>query len=751
MPRERIEAMIRPWTVPAAWGGVTASLGARIRRRGLSAGVMVVASLGAREARAQQPADVATIYLREGAVIRGEIIADNGPNGIRIRSQKSGATFLVPAAQVDSVVREIVPAGNLPVAVTAVPSPAPTPSPAVVVAARVPAPVPVTAPVPTPAAMAAISAPAPAPDPVPVPAVPVPQVHVPAPVAAPAPAPVPIAVPVAVPDTVPDTVPASPAGAPMVPSPAFVEGLAPPPSAPDTATLTSTVTFISGTEIYIGAGRLDGLVEGAVVSVVHGDVVVAKLRVKFLASHRSACEWVEGANDIVLGDVVSYHRQAATTVAAVAPRARRPRRMSGPGLHGRFGSRYLSATTTTAVTGQPDVSNGFTQPSMDARINGTALGNTPVGLALDVRARQTTTTSAGVASVDGHTRVYQAVLLWNTPGAGFHAAAGRQYLTSVSSVGLFDGALIELTGPHLTFGAFGGYEPDLANLTFSSAVHDFGTYVTLHNRPGGLTARSFTLGAVGSYEGGKERREWGIAQVSLNNRYLALYVLQELDYFRPWKRQGLNAEKHAFSGTSQFVSASVRTSRWLSLNGTYDKRRSVPTIRDFTNPETNFDDAYRAGYGVGVQLTGRQLYASGDWRKSTGGSAGGANSYTATAGVSRLTRLNFGLSARATWYRNGNDSSASNPLATRTSGQLYSGRLSIDPVGLIHVDLNAGRRQERNPIATSLQHSTWYGVDIDMNLARSWFLSFSGLGQKDPANPGTSTLTQVYGGVTWRF
>ena len=36
-------------------------------------------------------------------------------------------------------------------------------------------------------------------------------------------------------------------------------------------------------------------------------------------------------------------------------------------------------------------------------------------------------------------------------------------------------------------------------------------------------------------------------------------------------------------------------------------------------------------------------------------------------------------------------------------------------------------------------------------MARQWYVSFSALHQQDPGNPGTSTLTQIYGGVTWRF
>lgn len=628
---------------------------------------MAPGALRAQSAVAADSAGVATVYLKEGGVIRGRILADSGASGLRIQSAASGSVFVVPAAQIDSVVR------------------------------------------PRPAA----------------------------------PAPAPVRVPPADTGTVISVATVPPAADSA------------PPTAPDTAAQMTTVTFISGAEIYIGAGRLEGLAEGSEVEVLQNDVGVATLRVKFLASHRAACEVVGGSTAIALGDAVRFHRAPASDdqlpLAAVAPLVSRPRRLSGPGLHGRFGTRYLRATTITESGGQELGSNGFNQPSLDARITGTNLGGSPVSLALDLRTRQTTTTSGGATQVDGRTRVYQAVMFWNTPGAAFRAAAGRQYLTAVTSIGLFDGALVELSSSTLTFGAFAGFEPDLVTLGFSGAVHDFGAYATVHNRPGTSSALSATLGAVGSYEGSEARREWGIAQVSANNRYLSLYLLQELDYYRPWKLEGPNAESSALSATSQFANLSLRPSRWLAINATYDKRRSVPTLRDFTNPETEFDDTYRQGYGGGFQLTGSQVYGGGDWRRSTGGVAGGANSFTATLGVNRLTRYNLGLSARATWYRNDVLSADTTVGTLESSGQLYSGRLSVDPAGYLHLDLTAGLREEDNPALAFTQHSTWYGADADINLARAWFLNFSYLRQQDEADPGTSTLTQVYGGLTWRF
>jgi hypothetical protein len=503
------------------------------------------------------------------------------------------------------------------------------------------------------------------------------------------------------------------------------------PSQDTAAMRTAVVTSLAGTTVYINAGRADGLVEGMEVTVIRHDSAAATLRVAFLASRQAACEIVRGAADVVIGETVRYYAKLSPTgagqVAATAPR-RAPRRLSGPGIHGRVGGRYLRAEETP-------LGAGFDQPSLDLRLDGLALGGTPVGLAVDLRTRRTTTSQAdGTSRVDGHTRVYQAAVLWHAPGARFRLAAGRQYLTAVTSVSLFDGALIEFNGSHVTVGAFGGVEPEPANLDFSDETQDAGGYFQVHNRPGARTTWSITTGAVASYTRGKANREFAFAQAGLSSPVLSIYALQELDYYRPWKvRQG----EDAFSPTSTYLSGSIRPTRWLALNGSYDDRRSVRLYRDAVDPATAFDDSYREGVGGGLSLLGYRVRVSGEVRRSTGGAAGDATSYTTSAGIDRLTALRLSLTGRGTWYS-----------SSDLTGQLYTMRIGIDPLSTLHVDLNGGVRAEDNPVASASRRTfTWYGADLDVYLARAWFLSFSGHREEGPE----STISQFYGSVTWRF
>ncbi len=491
----------------------------------------------------------------------------------------------------------------------------------------------------------------------------------------------------------------------------------------------TTVNYLTGTSVYIAAGRLDGLREGDTVTVIRQDAPVATLRVLFLSSHQSSCARISGVEDIAVGDQIRFRpAKIAVADATSRPAYRAPRRLSGPGLHGRVGARYLSARESSG-----DV--GFTQPSMDLRLDGLALGGTPVGLSVDLRTRKTTSDrSDGSSVVDGHTRVYQAALFWNQPGAGFRMAVGRQYLTAVTSVSLFDGGLVELGGRHVGVGLFAGTEPSPTDLGLSRDVQDVGGYVQLHSAVGSSTPWSVSTGAVGSYASNKANREFAFLQTSLSGRSISFYGLQELDYYRPWKvQQG----ESSMSLTSTYLSTSLRPSRWLAFNVAYDNRRSVRLYRDAVNPATSFDDAYRKGIWSGIALTGKKIRVSGDVRLSDGGSSGTATAYTGTLGFNRITPLHLNLTGRGTTYHN-----------TNQDGTIFTGRLGGDLMTAVHLDLNAGVRNEDAPLAIpSHRQITWSGLDADVSLARAWYLSLSG--QREHAPEGTTT--QLYASLSWRF
>jgi hypothetical protein len=144
---------------------------------------------------------------------------------------------------------------------------------------------------------------------------------------------------------------------------------------------------------------------------VRSGAAVATLTVTYLASHRAACQVDSaGAATIVVGDTVEYTpaaKPAEATATQASGQSVTTRRPASP-VRGRVGVRMLALKSPEGRT--------VTQPAVDLRLEGTALGGSPVGLLVDARARQTYSTGAD-GSVERTSRngVYQAALFLRSP------------------------------------------------------------------------------------------------------------------------------------------------------------------------------------------------------------------------------------------------------------------------------------------------------------------------------------------------
>ena len=507
--------------------------------------------------------------------------------------------------------------------------------------------------------------------------------------------------------------------------------------AQDSATVrtkTARITYLTGTTAYVDAGRLDGLREAARVEVVRGGAAVAVLKVVYLASHRASCEIVSGAAALAVGDSVRFVAAAAPRDSTVAYRAstRPPSRggESGRRLRGRAGVAYFLMQQHAGTGGR------VSEPALDVRLDGQPLGASSVNLTIDTRARRTYTILAdGSAVTDGRNRVYQAALSVNAPGSPTRVTLGRQISGNLASVGLFDGVLAELNQPDWSTGVFTGSQPEPLGLGFSSSVLELGGYAQRHSRPGAASHWTVTLGAAGSYQAAHANREFAFAQGSYFSRRFSTFITQEVDYYRSWK---LLPGMKPVSLTSTFAFVQFRVTQDVTLDAGFDNRRNVRLYRDVVNPETAFDDTYRQGAwaGMWVQLA-RRFRLGLDAHSSSGGPAGGANSYTLSFGADRLTRLGMGLRTRTTYYTSPN-----------LSGVLQSAALGFVPGDRLRLELNGGLRAEQDALAgPGTVAVTWVGADADVTLARAWYAMVSVTRQRG----GVDGYDQLHSGLSFRF
>ena len=518
-----------------------------------------------------------------------------------------------------------------------------------------------------------------------------------------------------------------------------VPPLAAAPAVDSTRTLTASVTYISGTSVYVGAGRLDGLREGVTLEIVRTGSVIARARVAFLASHSSSSEVVWSAAPPVVGDVVRYHPARDEAVAIVpdsTPAVQQVARTESSAprrIRGNIGLRYLSVSQP----GLPDGPASFGQPSADIRIAGERLAGGVIGFMIDGRARTITGPRDSTASpLDRGMQMYQAFISLTHPGSGARLAIGRQYSAPLASAGLFDGVTAELNRAHFGLGGFNAFQPDVATMGYSTDIREAGGYLQLHSAPLATTLWSLTAGGVSSRDSGELNRRFAFAQLMLASRVLTLYAIQEVDFNSGWK---LAAGERSVSPTSTFASLSLRPTDVISFQAGVDNRRNVMLYRDRVTAVTAFDDAFRQGVWGGTNLyLWHAVRLGADARFSQGGPAGSGDQVTGSFGIGPLFSRHLDVRSRSTHYR-----------TDRTTGWLHAWTAGIDPVDVLHLELNGGIRTQRTIDASAsttavtpinaLSDGGWFGGSVDLSLSRSWYLVLS-----DTRDRIGSDQTQVF-------
>jgi len=496
------------------------------------------------------------------------------------------------------------------------------------------------------------------------------------------------------------------------------------------------ITYLTAGSAYIDAGRADGIEEGDSLRVLRGGTEVGSLRVAFLSSRQASCEIVTRTARLMVGDTVDVARATPVMVPAAdsaageaKPVATRTSRAGGPGIRGRVGARYLG------VWQREGGDTRFSQPSLDLRLDGEALGGTPLGVVLDLRARRTATSLAdGTSVADGRTRVYRGGLIFASPGSPLRVTAGRQYSAAVSSVSLFDGAQVELRRPGWGMGVFGGSEPDPVTMAYSGEVRDYGAWLQLRNRAEGQRYWSATIGGVGSYTHGATNREFLFLQGSYSDGRTSFALTQELDRYRDWKQA---MGEPPWSLTSTFGSLRYELTRGLTLGAGYDNRRNVRLYRDAVTPEIAFDDAFRRGVWGGLALRLRGVRVAFDARSSSGGTVGRTTAYTLNAGLTRVAGLGMGVRSRTTRYE-----------GPRESGWLEALGVDFAPAPPLLVSLEGGLRLAHDPLADPTDRTvSWLGADVDVSLGRRWYWNGSVMHESG----GLEATDQLFTGLSYRF
>jgi hypothetical protein len=505
---------------------------------------------------------------------------------------------------------------------------------------------------------------------------------------------------------------------------------------------TARVTYLTGSSVYVDAGSADGIRLEDRLELLRDDAVIAVLVVKEVTTHRAACRIAEQQAEPAVGDIVRYvpsdepvaPSSAETTVSAgeaepSSPKRRR-RSLADAGLHGRVGLRYLMVNDRTSEA------SDYSQPAVDLRIDGRNIAGGPWGMAMDVRTRRTyRDLSDGTSDDSSRTRLYRMAVSRRGENQPWSFTLGRQYSPTVAAVSVFDGLSAEYSSKKWSAGLFSGSQPDPADYGYSSQIREHGLYFRFHGRPEPNRSWQLVTALIGSYDGGEINREFLYLQGRYTTKKFALYVAEELDYNRGWKSdEGASAAEL----TSSFITMRYQASRKVALRAGFDNRRNIRLYRDRVTPITEFDDSFREGVWAGLSVKVLPRLRIGlDGRTNSGGSAGDSDSFTLTVGASGYTSRALGIHTRATRYSN-----------SQVEGWLYALDAGFDLSRQARLSLVAGRRDEDNlttiPETSALN---WYGLDLDVQLGRRWYLTLSG----ERTDGDLEEVDQYYATASYRF
>lgn len=493
------------------------------------------------------------------------------------------------------------------------------------------------------------------------------------------------------------------------------------------------VTYVTEQTVYVDAGTAKGIAEGELFEVIRNANVVARLRALVVSSRKAACRREDGEAKIEVGDVVRFRSRPAskTTVTdssgRTAPAAKDwSRRIHDLGISGRIGAHYN-------MTYQ-DSDFGYHQPGLDLRLRGRDIAGSGTDADVDVRAYRSYRNTGGDSSTDSRDRVYRANVAWTPETVPMRLSLGRQFSPALSSLSIFDGGAAEYTGERFSVGGIAGTQPDPDNYGFSSDIQEYGAYSEVRSKIGAERRWGGTLGLIGSYDGGEVNREYIYLQGRYEERGRSLWVAQEVDINRSWKK---DAGESALTATSTYAYGRIDVIQNLSLSAGVDTRRDVRLYRDYVSPVTDFDDKYRSGYWVRIDGRYSWFRTGFDVRFSRGGSGGDADAYSVHVGAVRVTPLSLDLRSRTTRY----DSEDAGGWL-----QHFTARMPIgENVGL---SAQGGLRDETGKIDNGLDSQLgWYGFDVDVTLGTHWLYLLS-LERTEGDDVGGY---QLYTALSYRF
>lgn len=492
-----------------------------------------------------------------------------------------------------------------------------------------------------------------------------------------------------------------------------------PPGNPDPPR--AKVSYVSAEQVYLDAGRADGLRTGDVLRILRRDAPVTEVTLEHLAEHSASCRITGDAADVHPGDaaVVIQQGPAPASADSVAVPATAPVSATATGparampaerdrpffLRGRLTLQWLHSNDRS------EADLDLTQPSLrfDLRSREPFAGGHELQVRGTLRQNRRAAGFSSPAENEWRNRVYLVTLSRERPEDRWHYSLGRITSRAVSGFGQIDGLLASgRLADGLRLGTFAGFTPDPRTSEPNSDERKAGSFLAWSDTDGVDRAWDLVLAAVGEYNGGEPSREYVLLDGDLGrDGPIRLHHSAELEVNRDW-RYAATGRRFALSNSVTTVSARLAP-RW-SASLSHDRRELYRTWATRSLPDSLFRDAERSG----LRLRTRWSDGGGWSLAADGGVRGGAGrdgdtwSWGSTVGRAGLSGPGSHLSLDLRGFD-----------GPRVSGLTPSLRLDQPLRDGLDLQVAAGL-YNYDIVGVGGRHSHWTRVGARRVLGRSW-------------------------------
>jgi hypothetical protein len=366
--------------------------------------------------------------------------------------------------------------------------------------------------------------------------------------------------------------------------------------------IAGVVTYLSGSNIYVDAGREKGLEVGDTLTILRKAISIGRGVIIAVSSNSSASQLLPPADSVAVGDSARVFKivplqPVQPAAAKLAPAGRETGSATGSDgmiVHGRVGLQYAGAGS---LNSRPD----FSQPSVLLRLD---LSRMPGGLSFSFYGRSSYDLAdrSVFSSQSGRwgMRLFEMALAYDNPGAWYGFGVGRLTSRYVGGLGAFDGGQIFVRQGNLSAGFVLGFQPDYRTSQIQTDQQKMAGFVNYAWGGDVFHSNNSTIAYGQQLFKGKLDRDFLYLQNTFNlGSALFLYQSSEVD-LHDMKD---SVRSPAFRLNNTFVTLSYMPVSWLTANAGYDATRNYLLFESMkTFPDTLIDRELQQGFRVGASI-----------------------------------------------------------------------------------------------------------------------------------------------------